>query len=64
MKISNEVKTLLECLSEPAILLSQNDHIFAANAAYRHHYHYGKEDLLEHHYCYEVSHHYNVPSVC
>ncbi len=61
MKISNEAKTLLECLSEPAILLSQNYQIFAANAAYRHHYHYGKEDLLEHHYCYEVSHHYKVP---
>jgi len=45
MNIYNEVKTLLECLSEPAILLSQNYQIFAANAAYRHHYHYGKGNL-------------------
>jgi transcriptional regulator with PAS, ATPase and Fis domain len=55
MNISAEIKTLLECFQEPAVLLSPDYHILATNAAYRHHY--GKE----HHYCYEASHHYKVP---
>jgi transcriptional regulator with PAS, ATPase and Fis domain len=57
MTISTEVKALLQCYSEPAILLGKDYHILAANTAYQHHY--GEECLS--HYCYEVSHQCKVP---
>jgi two-component system response regulator HydG len=57
MNISTEVKALLQCYPEPAILLGKDYHILVANAAYQHHY--GEECLS--HYCYEVSHHCKVP---
>jgi len=59
LTISAEIKTLLQCFPEPAILLSRDYHILAANAAYQRHY--GEEYLLKYHYCYEVSHHYKLP---
>jgi len=57
--ISAEIKTLLQGFPEPAILLSRDCHILAANTAYQQHY--GEEYLLKHHFCYEASHHYKVP---
>jgi transcriptional regulator with PAS, ATPase and Fis domain len=59
MTISAEVKSLLQCFPEPAILLSQDYQILAANTAYQHYY--GEEDLVKHHCCYEISHHYKLP---
>ncbi len=58
LSLSTQVKNLLQYFPEPAILLSRNYQILAANVAYQRHY--GKKDF-KHHYCYEVSHHYKVP---
>ncbi len=59
MTISAEVKSLLQYFPEPAILVSKDYHILAANTAYQRDY--GQEELLKHHYCYEISHHYPHP---
>ncbi len=57
--ISSEVLTLLQYFSEPAILLSTNYQILAANDAYKRLY--GKDILLKHQHCYEISHQYDKP---
>ncbi len=59
MTISAEIKNLLQYFPEPAILVSKDYHILAANTAYQ--CYYGKEELVKHHYCYEISHHYKHP---
>jgi two-component system response regulator HydG len=57
--ISTEVKILLQYFSEPAILLSTNYEILAANDAYKRLY--GQDILLKHSHCYEISHQYDKP---
>ncbi len=57
--ISPQVAGILECLNEPAILLSREYRILLANAAYQDLY--GDEASLAQRHCYEVSHRYNVP---
>ena len=54
-----ETTALLDSIAEPAILLSPDYRILAANQAYRMHYGDGKP--LHSRRCYEASHHYSVP---
>jgi DNA-binding NtrC family response regulator len=54
-----EATALLDSIEEPAILLSRDYEILAANHAYRQHFGDGKP--LHQRNCYEVSHHYGVP---
>lgn len=54
-----EVTTMLDCLSDPAIVLSPEYRILAANSAYRYIYR-GQTDILGRH-CYTVSHRYSLP---
>jgi DNA-binding NtrC family response regulator len=54
-----ETTALLDSIDEPAILLSRDYEILAANHAYRLHYGGGKP--LHHRHCYEASHRYRVP---
>ncbi len=58
-EISSDVIAILECLQDPAILLSPDYRILQANSAYQDLY--GKAVALEHQHCYRVSHHYDVP---
>ena len=59
LEISSDVLAILECLRDPAILLSPDYRILQANSAYQDLY--GKTIALEHQHCYRVSHHYDVP---
>jgi len=54
-----ETTALLDSIDEPAILLSREYEILAANQAYRQHYGDGKP--LHRRHCYAASHHYSVP---
>jgi len=54
-----QVRELLDLHQEPAILLSQDYRILAANPAYCRLY--GEQQPLADRHCYEVSHHYSVP---
>ena len=54
-----EFTELLSAIQEPAILLSPDYQILIANKAYRDTY--GDQQPLHQRYCYEVSHHYQVP---
>ncbi len=56
---ASEITGVLNCIEEPAIALSTDYRILAANQAYRAHYGDGKP--LHGRFCYEVSHHYSVP---
>ncbi|NOY72704.1 MAG: sigma-54-dependent Fis family transcriptional regulator [Gammaproteobacteria bacterium] len=56
---SSQLLSVLEYFQMPAIILSVDYHIVAANAAYRRLY--GEEPAAKHRYCYEVSHGYRVP---
>lgn len=58
LAIPAEVISILDCFSEPAVLIGLDYNIIAANKAYRQHYQ--SENTLARH-CYEVSHHYTVP---
>jgi len=59
MEISSDVSAILECLPDPAIVLSRDYQILQANAAYQ--ALYGTDVAGGSHRCYQVSHHYNVP---
>lgn len=54
-----EITGVLNCIEEPAIALDTDYRILAANEAYRRTYGDGRP--LHGRFCYEVSHHYNVP---
>ena len=56
---SPEIKSLIESLSDPVILLDRDYVIVAANQVYRDHYADG--DIVRGRHCYEASHHYDVP---
>ena len=53
------ITSLLNAISDPAVLLNLNYEICAANDAYRRTF-ANEEDILQRH-CYEVSHGYSVP---
>jgi len=57
--INPDVNAILECLEDPAILLSPDYRILRANSAYQELY--GDSASLETRHCYEVSHRYQVP---
>ena len=59
MEIATDVQAILDCLPDPAILLSRDYRILMANQAYRDIY--GDGTPLRRRHCYEVSHHYSVP---
>jgi len=59
MMKDDDLKGLLDCLEEPAILLSLDYRILIANDAYRSHYGAGYDSGR--HHCYEVSHGYSMP---
>jgi len=54
-----DVNAILECLEDPAILLSADYRILRANSAYQDLY--GDGERLKARHCYEVSHRYSVP---
>jgi two-component system, NtrC family, response regulator HydG len=56
--ISSDARAILNCLSDPAILLDRNYQILHANNAYREVY---GNAVLRGRYCYAVSHRYSVP---
>ena len=58
-RVLPETTALLNAIIEPAILLSLDYQILAANQAYRETYGGGKP--LHKRHCYEASHHYTVP---
>ena len=53
-----EIASLLDCFSDPTVLIGLDYQILSANQAYRHHYQ--SEDVLRRP-CYEISHRYQVP---
>jgi two-component system response regulator HydG len=57
--IPAQVRALLDLYQDPAILLSHDYRILAANPAYCRLY--GEHEPLSDRRCYEVSHHYSVP---
>ena len=57
--INPDVNAVLECLDDPAILLSLDYRILRSNSAYQ--ALYGDGDSLASRHCYEVSHRYQVP---
>jgi len=57
--IPPEVIAMLNCLEEPAIVLSADYRILAANAAYRETY--PNQDTIVGRHCYTVSHRYTLP---
>jgi len=57
-RISDDAMAILNCLSDPAILLDRGYRILHANDAYR--TVYGDQQLKQR-FCYAVSHHYDVP---
>ncbi|MGI9288855.1 MAG: sigma-54 interaction domain-containing protein [Pseudomonadales bacterium] len=59
MKSAPDVQAILNCLTDPAILLSRDYHILLANRAYEKLY--GDGQTLRRRHCYEVSHRYTVP---
>ncbi len=59
MEIGADVQAILDCLPDPAILLSRDYRILMANEAYQDLY--GDETPLRRRHCYEVSHRYTVP---
>ncbi|MAT65688.1 MAG: Fis family transcriptional regulator [Gammaproteobacteria bacterium] len=59
-RLAPEITGVLNCIGEPAIALDTDYHILAANEAYRRTYGDGRP--LHGRLCYEVSHHYSVPS--
>lgn len=59
MEINPDVTAILECLDDPAILLSPDYRILRSNSAYQ--ALYGDDDSLRARHCYEVSHRYQVP---
>ncbi|MEJ2345342.1 MAG: sigma 54-interacting transcriptional regulator [Gammaproteobacteria bacterium] len=58
-RVVPEVTSLLNGIEGPAVLLSPDYRILAANQAYREHY--GDDMPLHNRHCYEVSHGYSVP---
>lgn len=59
MDPATDVQAILDCLADPAILLSRDYHILMANQAYQDLY--GDGTPLRRRRCYEVSHRYTVP---
>jgi two-component system, NtrC family, response regulator HydG len=57
--LSAETHALLDCLDDPAIIVSAEYQIVAANRAYQRIYHDHKEIIGRH--CYTVSHRYSLP---
>jgi len=53
-----EIESVLDCFSEPAVLIGLDYRIIVANQAYRKHY-YAHNSVSK--YCYEVSHRYTLP---
>ena len=51
---------VLNCFSEPTIMLSPDYEILLANEAYRTHYGFS-DRLTQNRHCYRISHHYTVP---
>lgn len=58
-EINPDVNAILECLDDPAILLSRDYRILRSNSAYQELY--GDALSLQSRHCYEVSHRYQVP---
>jgi two-component system response regulator HydG len=56
--ITAEIASLLDCFTEPVVLIGLDYRILAANQAYRHYY---ETENVAQHPCYEISHHYHVP---
>jgi transcriptional regulator with PAS, ATPase and Fis domain len=56
--VPTEIGSLLDCFSNPVVLIGLDYQILAANQAYKHHYQ--NENVTSKH-CYEISHHYRVP---
>ena len=56
--VSGEIASILDCFTEPVVLIGLDYRIVAANQAYRQHYQCG--DIVSK-CCYEVSHRYTVP---
>ena len=56
---SKDMRAILNCFREPAILLSLEYEILLASDSYR--ARYGFSDRQKKRHCYEVSHHYTVP---
>ena len=54
-----EIASLLDCFSDPVVLIGLDYQVLAANQAYRQHYHNGRS--LAGRRCYEISHGYQVP---
>ncbi len=59
MEISQDAAAILNCLKDPAIVLSRDYQILAANRAYQ--AVYGHAGSLRKRHCYQVSHRYSVP---
>jgi len=59
MEVAPDVKAILDCLQDPAILLNNDYRILMANRAYEERYGDGRK--LRRRHCYEVSHRYQVP---
>ncbi len=59
MNVLPDVRAILNCLSDPAILLGNDYRILMANDAYQKTYGDGRP--LRQRFCYEVSHRYSVP---
>lgn len=59
MEISPDAVAILNCLKDPAILLSRDYQILAANDAYQ--AVYGQAGKLRNRRCYQVSHRYSAP---
>ncbi len=59
MKISRDAAAILNCLKDPAIMLSRDYQILEANGAYQ--AVYGPAGKLRNRRCYKVSHRYSVP---
>ena len=57
--LSADIRQILECLPNPAIMLSTDYRILEANAAYRDVYNFGDKTIDKR--CHEVSHGYSVP---
>ena len=61
--ISAEITSLLDCFTDPVVLIGLDYQILAANQAYRRHYQMEQQDSqgLNSRHCYEISHGYQVP---
>ena len=61
--ITPEITSLLDCFTDPVVLIGLDYQVLAANQAYRHHYQEPAQEpqVLNGRHCYEISHGYRVP---